>query len=60
MDTILEVLLAKHDMDGSKHSAMGVLPHPFHAPLDLQQLWDAMVGLSPSSSNRFTAGAQGL
>ena len=43
---ISEVLLAKYDMDGSLYNAMGVLPHPFHTPMDLQQLCVAVVSLA--------------
>jgi len=47
------VLLEKNDMEGGQHSLMVVLPHPFHPPMRLQQLWVASSSLALTSANHF-------
>ena len=41
MWTHFKALLASKDMDGSQHSATGVLPHYFHTQMKLRKLWVA-------------------
>jgi len=47
-------------MDGRQHSAMVVLPHPFHIPVGLEKLWVAVCHLAIASATRFATRAQGL
>ena len=55
-----QVLQAMNDMDGEQNGAMRVLPHPFHTPMSLQQLWVAICSLGSASSGRFIALAEVL